>query len=67
MPVNSNSQSQGAQAQLKVQFRIWHLAKAKEQPRFKENSTWQILKFEVTNTRGLAWTRFSRSLGKTYF
>jgi hypothetical protein len=36
------------------------------QPRFKENSTWQIPKFEVTTTRGLAWTRFSQSLSKKY-
>ena len=36
------------------------------QPRFQEKSTWQIPKFEVTTTRGLAWTRFSRSLGKKY-
>jgi hypothetical protein len=39
---------------------------ALHQPRFKENSTFQIPKFEVTITRSLAWTRFSRSLGKTY-
>jgi hypothetical protein len=36
------------------------------QPRFKENSTWQILQIEVTTTRGLAWTIFFRSLSKTH-
>jgi hypothetical protein len=37
-----------------------------QQPRFKEKSTWQIPEFEVITTRGLAWTRFSRSLSKKY-
>jgi hypothetical protein len=34
--------------------------------RFKENSTWQILQFEVHTSRGLAWTGFPRSMSKTY-
>jgi hypothetical protein len=43
-----------------------HGAAAINQPRFRENSNWQIPKFEVTTTRGLAWTRFFRSLGQKY-
>jgi hypothetical protein len=47
-----------AQSKIKIKIKINKQLTLNIQPRFKENSTWQIPKFEVFTTRGLAWTRF---------